>query len=361
MGDAAADKLKTRARRLSEAKLDKTADKIDRAARRISEAADRLRQSEPMQSISESEDGDTEVLESEDGETEGFGIDDEPITDEEISAAHESEESMRDRRPTEEQMADFSRENSLPVEAPKVRASDESSIHTTNEARTSDGNWSPHESEEDMSANDADAEASTSITNGNALAASLAFFDQERESDSTTIPSDLQSIAASDLEHSVSVEPTSFRNGVLVGEEPRERAATDESIEARQRSDSEEAAAKFQIQVEEPISGAEEEESDAEESVDSADASSLVADATRARTDPLTVADAYDRIEDDDESDEEEHEEAIDEDSQSQKKVSIMDLIDDDEDSTSSKMEGAEETEVETSDDSEPSPAAESP
>merc|ERR1711964_627881 len=152
---------------------------------------------------------------------------------------------------------------------------------------------------------------------------------------------------------------------------------------ARQRSDSEEAAAKFQIQVEEPISGAEE-ESDAEESVrsvDSADASSLVADATRARTDTLTVADAYDRIEDDDESDEEEHEEAIDEDSQSQKKASIMDLIDDDEqeesnedstskvsvpasdaeDSTSSKMEGAEETEVEPSDDSQPRSAAESP
>merc|ERR1711964_544641 len=104
---------------------------------------------------------------------------------------------------------------------------------------------------------------------------------------------------------------------------------------ARQRSDSEEAAAKFQIQVEEPISGAEE-ESDAEESVRSVDSdnvSSLVADATRARTDTLTVADAYDRIEDDDESDEEEPEEAIDEDSQSQsqKKVSIMDLIDEEE------------------------------
>merc|ERR1711964_521183 len=99
---------------------------------------------------------------------------------------------------------------------------------------------------------------------------------------------------------------------------------------ARQRSDSEEAAAKFQIQVEEPISGAEE-ESDAEESVrsvDSDDASSLVADATRVRTDTLTIADAYDRIDDDDdESDEEEPDEAIDEDSQSQsqKKVSIMD------------------------------------
>merc|ERR1712093_926326 len=216
--DEAADKLKTRARRLSEAKLDKTAGKIERAAKRISDAADKLRRdSEPNK--------DSEENDKEESNEKIFEVQEQPFTQDEIESAQKWRNSQT--RGTFEQLSDFSRSNSVEKNnefSMKFRASDESSIHTTNEARNSNENWSPQESEEDVSA---------TTTNGSALAASLAFFDRNSdevgetgEDSDSTIPEYLREQAASSLERSDSVEPTSCRNGVLVGESPRERSST---------------------------------------------------------------------------------------------------------------------------------------